>query len=46
MKEKMKSGLLVFVGITLVAIAISMFLVPNKIVNGGASQHCRLDSFD
>ena len=37
MKEKMKSGLLVFVGITLVAIAISMFLVPNKIVNGGAS---------
>jgi uncharacterized membrane-anchored protein YitT (DUF2179 family) len=37
MKEKMKSGILVFVGITLVAIAISMFLVPNKIVNGGAS---------
>ena len=37
MKEKMKSGFLVFVGITLVAIAISMFLVPNKIVNGGAS---------
>ena len=37
MKEKMKSGFLVFVGISLVAIAISMFLVPNKIVNGGAS---------
>lgn len=37
MKEKMKSGILVFVGITLVAIAISMFLVPNKVVNGGAS---------
>ena len=37
MKEKMKSGILVFIGITLVAIAISMFLVPNKIVNGGAS---------
>lgn len=37
MKEKIKSGLLVFTGITLVAIAISMFLVPNKIVNGGAS---------
>ena len=37
MKEKIKSGILVFVGITLVAIAISMFLVPNKIVNGGAS---------
>ncbi len=37
MKEKMKYGILVFVGITLVAIAISMFLVPNKIVNGGAS---------
>ena len=37
MKEKMKSGLLVFAGITLTAIAISMFLVPNKIVNGGAS---------
>jgi uncharacterized membrane-anchored protein YitT (DUF2179 family) len=37
MKEKIKSGLLVFVGITMVAIAISMFLVPNKIVNGGAS---------
>ena len=37
MKEKMKSGILVFAGITLVAIAISMFLVPNKIVNGGAS---------
>lgn len=33
----MKSGLLVFAGITLTAIAISMFLVPNKIVNGGAS---------
>ena len=37
MKEKMKSGILVFVGITLVAIAISMFFVPNKIVNGGTS---------
>ena len=35
--KKMKSSVLVFVGITLVAIAISMFLVPNKIVNGGAS---------
>lgn len=37
MKEKMKSGILVLIGITLVAIAISMFLVPNRIVNGGAS---------
>ena len=37
MKEKIKSGLLVFAGISLVAIAISMFFVPNKIVNGGAS---------
>ena len=37
MKEKLKSGILVLTGITLVAIAISMFLVPNKIVNGGAS---------
>lgn len=37
MKEKLKSASLVFVGITMVAIAISMFLVPNKIVNGGAS---------
>lgn len=37
MKEKLKSGILVLAGITLVAIAISMFLVPNKIVNGGAS---------
>lgn len=37
MKEKIKSGILVFIGITLTAIAISMFLVPNKIVNGGAS---------
>lgn len=37
MREKIKSGLLVLTGISLVAIAISMFLVPNKIVNGGAS---------
>ncbi len=37
MKEKIKSGLLVLVGISLVSIAISMFLVPNKIVNGGTS---------
>jgi len=37
MKEKLKSGILVLAGITLVAIAISMFLVPNKIVNGGSS---------
>lgn len=34
MKEKIKSGLLVLVGISLVSIAISMFFVPNKIVNG------------
>lgn len=37
MKEKIKLGIFNFFGITLVAIAISMFLVPNKIVNGGAS---------
>lgn len=37
MKEKLKSGLLVLAGISLVAIAISMFFVPNKIVNGGSS---------
>lgn len=37
MKGKMKSGLLVLAGISLVAIAISMFFVPNKIVNGGIS---------
>lgn len=37
MKEKIKSGLLVLAGISLVAIAISMFFVPNKIVNGGSS---------
>lgn len=37
MKGKMKSGLLVLAGISLVAIAISMFFVPNKIVNGGSS---------
>lgn len=37
MKDKIKSGILVFIGISLTAIAISMFLVPNKIVNGGAS---------
>lgn len=37
MKEKMKSGIFVLIGISLVAIAISMFLVPNRIVNGGAS---------
>ena len=37
MKEKIKSGLLVVAGISLIAIAISMFFVPNKIVNGGSS---------
>lgn len=37
MKEKIKSGLLVLTGISLIAIAISMFFVPNKIVNGGSS---------
>lgn len=37
MKKKIKSGLLVLAGISMVAVAISMFLVPNKIVNGGAS---------
>lgn len=37
MKDKIKSGVIILAGITLVAIAISMFLVPNKIVNGGAS---------
>lgn len=37
MKDKIKSGIIVLAGITLVAIAISMFFVPNKIVNGGTS---------
>lgn len=37
MKGKIKSGLLVVAGIALVSIAISMFFVPNKIVNGGSS---------
>ena len=37
MKDKIKSGIIVLAGITLVSIAISMFFVPNKIVNGGTS---------
>ena len=37
MKDKIKSGIIVLTGITLVSIAISMFFVPNKIVNGGTS---------
>ena len=37
MKEKIKSVIIVLAGITLVSIAISMFFVPNKIVNGGTS---------
>lgn len=37
MKDRMKTSLLLISGTALTAMAISMFLVPNKIVNGGAS---------
>ena len=37
MKEKIKTYVLLVFGTSLTAMAISLFLVPNKIVNGGAS---------
>lgn len=37
MKEKLKSYGLILLGIAVTAMAISLFLVPNKIVNGGSS---------
>lgn len=37
MKERLKSYGLILLGIAVTAIAISLFLVPNKIVNGGSS---------
>lgn len=37
MKEKIKSYGLILLGIAVTAMAISLFLVPNKIVNGGSS---------
>lgn len=36
-KEKLKSYIIILFGVTLTGMAISVFLVPNKIVNGGAS---------
>lgn len=36
-KEKLRSYLLILLGVSLTGFAISVFLVPNKIVNGGAS---------
>lgn len=36
-KEKLKSYFIILFGVTLTGMAISVFLVPNKIVNGGAS---------
>lgn len=36
-KEKMKSYILILLGVALTGFAISVFLVPNRIVNGGAS---------
>ena len=37
MKEKIKSYALIVFGIAITAMAISLFFVPNKIVNGGSS---------
>ena len=37
MKEKIKSYALIVLGIAITAMAISLFFVPNKIVNGGSS---------
>ena len=37
MKEKIKSCALIVLGIAITAMAISLFFVPNKIVNGGSS---------
>ena len=37
MKERLKSYGLILLGIAVTAMAISLFLVPNKIVNGGSS---------
>lgn len=37
MKEKIKSCGLILLGLVLTAMAISLFFVPNKIVNGGSS---------
>jgi len=37
MKEKIKAYMLIYFGTVITALAISVFFVPNKIVNGGAS---------
>ena len=37
MKEKIKAYMLIYFSTVLTALAISVFFVPNKIVNGGAS---------
>ncbi len=37
MREKIKSYALILLGLIVTAMAISLFLVPNKIVNGGSS---------
>ncbi len=37
MREKIKSYALILLGLVLTAMAISLFFVPNKIVNGGSS---------
>ena len=37
MKERIKSYVIILFGIAITALAISLFFVPNKIVNGGSS---------
>ena len=37
MKERIKSYIVILFGIVILAVAISLFFVPNKIVNGGSS---------
>lgn len=37
MREKVKSYVLIILGLVITAMAISLFFVPNKIVNGGSS---------
>ena len=37
MKRKIKSYVIILLGLVITAMAISLFFVPNKIVNGGAS---------
>lgn len=37
MKDKIRAYILIICGVAITAMAISLFLVPNKIVNGGAS---------